>query len=171
MCVCYTYRAFHSLTTAVTHTRAKLLNPMAVGEEICNLFGTRQRGFQVGMKHGVAEEQKSCVFRFWHSHVHTRLLHSGVTPSGLLLYIYIYTQEEWVWKGFQDTYLSVVECQAWSCDISQDCKYTQHTPPKTHKSTYTGIFRAFPTNVKPGEITRQLQCGLKGYIFKRTRNL
>lgn len=54
----------HWLTTAVTHTRAKLLNPVALGEEICNLFGTRQRCFQVGMKHGVAEEQNGCVFRF-----------------------------------------------------------------------------------------------------------
>lgn len=157
VCVCYIYWILHSLTAAVTHARAKLLNPVALGEEICNVFGTRQHSFQVGMKHGVAEEQKSCVFRFWHSHVHTSLLHSGVTTNSRALGYLSQRQEEWAWNGFQDTYLSVVECQAWICDISQDYMYTQQIPPSSHISTCTGIFRAFPTNVKPGKVTHQLQ--------------
>lgn len=143
--MCYTYRAFHSLTTAVTHTRAKLLNPMAVGEEICNLFGTRQRGFQVGMKHGVAEEQKSCVFRFWHSHVHTRLLHSGVTPSGLLLYIYIYTHRK---NGFgkasrtRTCLLSNVKHEAVTFHKTAS---THNTPLQRHTKAHTqGFLGHFP---------------------------
>lgn len=116
--------------------QAKLLTPVALGEEICNLFGTRQCGFQVAMKHSVKEEQKSCVFRFWHSHVHTRLLDSGVPTNSTALGRLSCVQEEWVWSGFQDTYLSVVECQAEGCDISQDRTYTQRRPHSTH----TGIF-------------------------------
>lgn len=140
---------------------------MALGEEICNLFGTRQRGFQVGMKHSVEEEQNSCVFRFWHSHVHTRLLHSGVTTNSRALGRLSCIQEEWVWNGFQDTYLSVVGCQAWNCDISQDCTYKTH--PSQYTFTYTGIFRAFPTDVRPGKITHHLKCSLKVTSLKEQR--
>lgn len=76
------------------------------------------------MKHRVAGLQNSCVFRFRRSHVHTRLLYSGVkTNSRASRHLSL---EEWVWNGFQDTCLSVVECQTQSCDISQDCTYTQH---------------------------------------------
>lgn len=101
---------------------------MALGDEICNLFGTGWYGFQVGMNHGVAEEQNSCVFSFWHSHVHTRLFSfkSHYKQQGLGASLYI--QEERVWNGFQDTYLSVVERQAWICEFSQNCMYTQYTP-------------------------------------------
>lgn len=105
--------SFHWLITAVTHARAKVPNPVAVKEEICNLFGTSQCGFQVAMKHGVAEEQNSCVFRFRRSHVRTRLLHSTLATNSLALRHLWYAEEERVWNSFQDTCLSVVGCQTW----------------------------------------------------------
>lgn len=101
-----------------------------------------------------------CCSAFWHSHVHTRLLHSGATTNSGASGHLSYVQEEWVWSGFQDAYLSVVECQAWDCDISQDCTHTQHTP----SNTYSEGFRAFPTHVKP-------PMWPVGYCFKGTRNL
>lgn len=110
------------------------LSATAPAEKICNLFGTRRHSFQVGMSHDVAVEQNSCVFHFWRSHVHTRLLHSRATTNSRALGRLSYKQEEWVWNGFQDTYLSVVECQARNCDFSQGCTYTQHHPGKINRA-------------------------------------
>lgn len=146
----------HTLTT-VTHTTAQLLHPVALGEEICNLFGTRQRGFQVGMKHGVAEEQKSCVFRFWAStctHMppsfrdHYKQQGPGVS--------FIYTQEEWVLERLpgHTCLLSNVKHEAVAA-----CAHSTPLPAHT-LCTYKGIFRAFPTNVKAGKVPHEHQCGL-----------
>lgn len=152
----------HSLTT-VTHTTAQLLHPVALGEEICNLFGTRQRGFQVGMKHGVAEEQKSCVFRFWASTcTHTppsfRDHYKQQGPGAS----FIYTQEEWVWNGFQD----IPVCCRMSSMKRWLHVHTTHPSQRKHFAHTKGFFGHFPTNAKAGKITHEHQCGLQVISLK-----
>lgn len=157
----------HSLTT-VTHTTAQLLHPVALGEEICNLFGKRQHGFQVGMKHGVAEEQKSCVFRFWASTcTHTpRSFRDHYKQQGPGV-SFIYTQEEWVWNGFQD----IPVCCRMSSMKRWLHVHTTHPFPVHTLCTYKGVFWAFSHKCKSWEDYARAPMWPTGYLFKRTRNL
>lgn len=91
-----------------------------------------------------------------HSHVHTCRLHSGIAtnrPRGILYC----AQEEWVWNGFQDAYLSVVKCRARHWHFARLRVHATHPSQCTHRD-FSGISQ--PAPMRP-----------IGYLFKRRRNL
>lgn len=140
-------------STEQSPTQQQSLNPVAAGEEICNLFG-----FQVGMKHCVAGERNSCVYCFCRSHVRTCLFHSGVPthtagPRGVFR-----THRK---NGFGTA------SRTHAC-LSSNVRQGTVTFRKTahmHARTHSGIFRVF------SHICEAWESRPKGYPFKGARNL